>query len=82
AAALAAAGRSVRDFVAPYGVLEWGERLRNVNRIGDGVDCLDNLAPAFAPLEGADLEVALEAEAARRLATRGAWIPWAAREDG
>lgn len=76
AAELARTGRSVRDFVAPYELVAWPEVLPNLNRVADGIDRLEDLARSFAPLVGEDLRTALEAEAARRLATRGAWIPW------
>ncbi len=80
AARFAAEGRAVRAFVEPYRVVAWEGRLNNLNRVSDGVDRREDLVRAFAPLRGPDLELALEAEAARRLATRGAWIPWRAEE--
>ena len=78
---LAAAGDPVRSFVAPYATVSVDEMVPNVNRATDVLDRLDDLARLFAPLEGANLQRALEAEAVRRLADRGAWISGGAGED-
>ena len=77
---LARAGRPVRAFVESYAIVRVDAPLSNVNRPGDGIDRLEDIAPRFAPLKGENLARALEAEVTRRLTTRGARIPWAALE--
>jgi len=81
AAALAAAGRPVRALIDDHAVLQVDAPLANVNVAGDVLDRREDLARRFAPSKAGDLERMLEAEAARRLAGRGAWIPWATGPD-